>query len=81
MNNFSYSLVVMHLDDNNRLSILCFWQLILSCFMGVYCLIASCMVVLYPNSVEQDDMAHYVASHHGLHCLLILIKPIFKDIK
>ena len=28
---------VIHLDDNNILSILCFWQLILRCFMGAYC--------------------------------------------
>ena len=39
--------------------------------MGVYCLIASSMVVLYTNSVEQDEMPHHVASHHGLHFLLI----------
>ena len=39
--------LVMHLDNNNRLSILCFWQLILRCLMGlhIYRYIASFLVV------------------------------------
>ena len=43
---------VMHLDDRNRLSILCFWQLILRSSMGVYCQIATCMVVRIYHECE-----------------------------
>ena len=49
----------MHLDDlGDRLSILCFWQLIFRCFIGVYCLIASCVIVYETHPSPYQDVAY-----------------------
>ena len=31
------------------------------------------------NSEDPDEMLHFAAFHHGLHCLLRFIKAILKD--
>ena len=47
---------IMHLYDNKRLSILHFWQFILRFFMGVYCQIANCVVVLDQEAFHGHSM-------------------------
>ena len=64
----------MYLDDNNRLSILCFCQLIFRCFMGVYCKIAFCVAEIktrklyhreeFPGLVDSCDLLPVELSHH-----------------
>ena len=31
------------------------------------------------NSEDPDEMQHYAAFHHGLHCLLLKTKAIFRE--